>query len=261
MISALACTCRLGSRGAAPDRPCEGRCSGDQWRCCWRKSRTPSIMGLLHLVHEPRRTRLPRVAHGAKAAVVSDSHQTLAFPDVPPDRASTVVDSATQWLIREGIVAGERTECVLGADQGHPPGPQVGRAIIETPVAPEMEPHVLDFRDLSPNGMVSETGRAVHHGNELALEKFSMTCPSCRSHLADPDRWTDQLDTWYETGTATIECPLCGTGSAMTTWTVSNWSLSYAALTFWNWPDLDPRFIEELSQHLGERIELVVGRL
>jgi hypothetical protein len=50
-----------------------------------------------------------------------------AIEDEAPGRAALVVD----WLTREGIIAAEPANCVLGAESGYPPGPRYAAAVTE----------------------------------------------------------------------------------------------------------------------------------
>ncbi|CAM5690697.1 hypothetical protein STENM223S_02905 [Streptomyces tendae] len=54
---------------------------------------------------------------------MGDHFQTIVDLDAGPDEAATYAERGLAWLISEGIVSAERTDCVLGAPLGHPPGP------------------------------------------------------------------------------------------------------------------------------------------
>ncbi|CAL9323853.1 MULTISPECIES: hypothetical protein [Streptomyces] len=186
--------------------------------------------------------------------------QTVVDLDATPADARTLADSGLDWLVREGIVRAELTDCVLGAPSGHPPGPSWAKAV--------------DQEDWEPSGgLTIETGRTVFHCGQ-GDPRFAV-CPHCAGRA---DFCTDRLEeiegawepfgeainAWSDTGSAAVTCPRCRRTGDLTAWTWSDdyFALGYLGFEFWDWPDFSPGFLEGLSRALGgHRTVLMAGKL
>ncbi|MFC8668515.1 hypothetical protein [Streptomyces sp. NPDC057199] len=226
---------------------------------------------------------------------MGDHFQTVVDVDATADEARALAARVVEWLVAEGIVLGERTDCVLGQPLGHPPGPNWRRAVEESP-------------DWDPwDGLAVHTGRTVFDSGQGGPE--SVTCPRCRattplsgetydepydedyeasgesrageadSDGADSDgadsgedepengvwpNFAAAMGTWHETGAATVDCPACARPVALTDWIWEDdyYAFGHLGLEFWNWPELRPDFIQEISRLLGgHRTGHVWGKL
>jgi hypothetical protein len=110
---------------------------------------------------------------------MSDNYQTLAFDSIDESEAVSAAERAIQWMIANGYVCAERTDCVYGSEDGlgHRPGPRWRELVDESeeqrlwdlwsrrtgqpaPIAAEM---VDQFLPLAINGLEATTGRHVCH--------------------------------------------------------------------------------------------------
>ncbi|MFD3379813.1 MULTISPECIES: hypothetical protein [unclassified Streptomyces] len=218
---------------------------------------------------------------------MGDHFQTVVDVDATADEARALAARVVEWLVAEGIVLGERTDCVLGQPLGHPPGPNWQRAVEESP-------------DWDPwDGLAVHTERTVFDSGQGGPE--SVTCPRCETTAPlsgetydedyepsgegpageadlDPDsgegegeaensvwpRFAAAMGTWHETGAATVDCPACARPVALTDWIWEDdhYAFGHLGLEFWNWPELRPDFIQDISRLLdGHRTVHVWGKL
>jgi hypothetical protein len=62
---------------------------------------------------------------------MGDWFQTIGDIEATPDEAEKLAAAVLTWLVEAGIVAAERTDCVLGSDLGYPPGAKYTDAVTE----------------------------------------------------------------------------------------------------------------------------------
>lgn len=193
---------------------------------------------------------------------MGDHFQTIVDLDAGADEAAALADRVVTWLVDEGMVLAERTDCVLGRPLGHPPGPNWHRAVAE------------DDADREPwDGLATEVGRTVFHSGQDGPE--AVTCPRCAATTPlVTDDW-DLIDgvwapfgaamkTWYETGEAQVSCPACAEPVPLSEWGWADDRLAFAHLgfEFWNWPEFTPEFLTRFSRALGgHRTRRVWGKL
>jgi hypothetical protein len=159
-------------------------------------------------------------------------------------------------LIERGIVAPERTTRAHVPEDGHPPGPRFVEALEEPLAQPDEEL----IRSLVMNVVVVGTKRAVHHAGQFGVH---LICSACGLRQdASPD-WGDAVGEWYDRrGPGLLMCPQCGTERGVTEWGYDPpYGFSALGVSFYNWPPLDPRFIEEIGAFLGHRVLLVCGKV
>ncbi|MFD7403418.1 hypothetical protein ACFV7R_12235 [Streptomyces sp. NPDC059866] len=186
--------------------------------------------------------------------------QTVVDLDATSVDAPALAARGLDWLVMEGIVRAERTDCVLGAPLGHPPGPLWAKAVSEE----DWEPS---------DGLNIEIGRTVFHGGQG--DAMYAVCPHCATHT---DLYTDEWDviegawepfgkaieTWHDTGKATVTCQRCGRAGDLTAWTWADdyYAFGYLGFEFWDWPEFSPRFLSRFAETLGgHRTVLVGGKL
>lgn len=191
---------------------------------------------------------------------MGDHFQTIVDIDATADEASMLAGRALDWLVSEGIVRAERTDCVLGARLGNPPGERWTKAVIQADWAPT-------------DGLKIKTGRTIFHGGQG--EAQYATCPRCASRtdffteVWDPvegasEPFDEAFNTWRVTGVATVTCRHCGTASDLRAWAWADdyFAFGYLGFEFWNWPEFAPRFLADFGRGLdGHRLVLVWGKI
>ncbi|MFI0038470.1 hypothetical protein ACH4NS_23675 [Streptomyces mutabilis] len=194
---------------------------------------------------------------------MGDRFQVIVDLDAGEADARRLAGRVLERLVAEGVVLAERTRCVPGQPLGHPPGPHWERA-------------VTDDWDLAPSD-----GLAVHTRRTGFTSGADMPgaahCPHCAAPtpLDDPDdpddpdgatawqRFSTAMQTWHDTGAATVDCPACATAVPVQDWTWDEApvALGHLGFEFWNWPDLTDGFRARLTALLdGHRTAYVWGR-
>ncbi|MFC9614471.1 hypothetical protein [Streptomyces sp. NPDC056938] len=183
--------------------------------------------------------------------------QTIVDLQATPADATALAARGLDWLVAEGIVRAERTDCVLGAPLGHPPGPLWAKAVEQV----DWEPS---------DGLKVETGRTVFHGGQG--HAMYAACPHCAARV---DLYTDEWDaiedawdpfnkaigTWRDSGRAAVTCPRCSRAGDLTAWTWDNdyYAFGYLGFEFWDWPEFSPGFLERFARVLGDHRTVLVG--
>lgn len=197
---------------------------------------------------------------------MGDWFQTIVDVEAGAENADRCAARVRDWLTSAGIVLAERTDCVLGAEAGHPPGPAVGQAL-EDPSSDD------GWQGLWTNGLDIIVGRTVFDAGQGDVE--AVTCPHCTREIRLVDaHWAtieeawapfrEVLTAWPEGDDGVIACLSCGEPVEPTAW---RWADDYFALghlgfTFWNWPQLKQDFVAEVSRRLGgHRVVLLAGKL
>ncbi|MFD4860976.1 hypothetical protein [Streptomyces atratus] len=183
---------------------------------------------------------------------MGDHFQTIVDLDATEQDAARLGAGLLDWLIADGIVSAERTDCVLDNDgYGNAPGRNYAKAVDDP------EPV-----ELWSNGLHVATGRTVFDSGQG--EAGAATCPLCATEirLVD-DTWcpvdsawapfAGRLDAWANGGEGVVECPSCRRPSGIDRW---SWEDDYYAcgqlgLTFWNWAELTYGFEQEVRRRLG----------
>jgi hypothetical protein len=197
---------------------------------------------------------------------MSDTYQTIVDADATAEKAADLAAGVVETFQRRDIIAGERTDCVLGSADGtgYPPGPNYEDAI-EPHVHSDVcrgQPH-LDIRQLWTNGLAVDVGRRVFYS---MTGEQALVCRSCGSRIA-LDRFPASLDEaineWYAgAGPGQFSCSFCGAPVAVSAWTWDPpWAFGYLGFTFWNWPPLKANFVRDVGTLLGHRTVLVCGKL
>ncbi|MBN0044986.1 hypothetical protein JS756_12875 [Streptomyces actuosus] len=195
---------------------------------------------------------------------MGDHFRTVVDLDATPQQAARLAERAVRWLVAEGIVLAERTDCVLGPPLGHPPGPHWWRAVGAA----------RTDREKPFDGLAVYAERTVFHGGQGEPE--AVTCPRCRaSTRLITDEWDpidevralfgDAVGTGHRTGTeAAVACPACAREVPLTAWgwPDDHFAFGHLGLEFWNWPELTDGFRSRLSEVLdGHRTVRVRGKL
>lgn len=82
---------------------------------------------------------------------------------------------------------------------------------------------------------------------------------------APTDAWeelSDAIQVWFDGGAGDHSCPNCRHLIGLNDWTWSPpWGFGHLGIDFWNWPQLSPHFLAEVSQRLGHRTVHPVGKM
>jgi hypothetical protein len=151
-----------------------------------------------------------------------------------PTRKTKAADVCA-WLIAEGIISPEVSDCILSKKLGHSIGERAHKAV--------NTPSLLPF-DLALNGLEIITERTV-----FPSELEELICPNCKHNIIS-DEW--DLLPWLEQKSTGIICPQCVQEASIQHYAFKpNWGFSNLGFTFWNWPTLTPQFIEKFEARLG----------
>lgn len=195
---------------------------------------------------------------------MGDWFQTIVDTEATPGEAQGLAANILDWLIGDGFVAAERTDCVLGADAGHAPGPRYGAAV-EDP-----DPELVNVWS---NGLHVSVGRTVFDAGQG--EPSAVTCPHCATEIPLVDepwspieeRWApfmEAMESWAEGHDEPVACPSCGRTAPVHTWLWADdyFAFGHLGFTFWNWPTLRPEFVVDFARRLGgHRTVLLEGKL
>ncbi|NGN64786.1 hypothetical protein G5C51_12850 [Streptomyces sp. A7024] len=195
---------------------------------------------------------------------MGDWFQTIVVTDATPGEAQQLADNVLGWLIADGIVSAERTDCVLGSELGHPPGPRYAAAVEDA------DPELVK---LWSNGLDIAVGRTVFDTGQGEPE--AVTCPHCAAEvrLVDEgwqlidekwDHFRDAVHSWPEGEEEPVACVSCGRSAAVHVWQWADdcFVFGHLGFTFWNWPTLRPGFVTDVAHRLGDhRIVLLEGKL
>ena len=154
---------------------------------------------------------------------MSDAAQVFVAIDCEPDEAHDRAAKAIDWLVAQGIVRRELTECVWASRGGHPPGPRFESALDERDLA-----GAAATLRLLTNGVAAIVGRTVFDSGGDGME---------------------------------LTCPLCGFDQPLREWSGPWGGVGNLALEFWNWPRVMDAFIEQLAAVLGGRMRVVRCRV
>ncbi|TDC91407.1 hypothetical protein [Actinomadura sp. 7K507] len=197
---------------------------------------------------------------------MGDWFQTIVDVEAGAEDADRLAARVRDWLISVEVVLAERTDCVLGAEVGHPPGPAAGQAL-EDPSSDD------GWQGLWSNGLDITVGRRVFDAGQGEVE--AVTCPHCMGaiRLID-DGWElideawapfrEVLTDWPEGYDGVIACPSCDQPVEPTAWRWADdyFVLGHLGFTFWNWPPLKQDFVAEVGWRLGgHRTVLLAGKL
>ena len=183
---------------------------------------------------------------------MGDYFQSLVAPDVAADQANSEGARLLEWLIAEGIVSPDKTDCILSDSLGHRPGPHYVKATGETD-----PPSFLTMRS---NGVGVIAKRNVYWSGQGRLE---LICSSCNATFELPERWAPAIGEWFDRrGSGLLACPQCGGELPVCEWQHHPpWGFSELGFQFWNWPTFTEAFLHEFERRLGSRVVYVYGKL
>jgi hypothetical protein len=183
---------------------------------------------------------------------MGDYFETIADVDASPHEATKLASSVIEWLVGIGVVEQQRSDCTPRGEAAYPPGPNYTLAL-SRPGA--------EFHPWQTNGLEVVTDNYTIF-NSLAAE--AITCPHCDAVTSlmddfyNPNRSWDELaraiEQWCAGGDGSTPCVTCGQQTGLNDWLWAPcWAFGHLGFTFWNWPELRPGFVKELSRRLGHR--------
>ncbi|MFF3330393.1 hypothetical protein ACFYWX_12675 [Streptomyces sp. NPDC002888] len=186
---------------------------------------------------------------------MGDTFQTIVDLDASPQDAPSLALPVVEWLVAEGIVlADAKPGWALGDRPAHPPGPHWHKA-------------VADARFGAPEGLAVYTEHHIFYSLN-SPGPHTVTCPRCTTASVEEgglaERFGTATSTWYETGSADVECPACAESVPLSAWRWSDNSLAFAYLgfEFWNWPALAEEFRARMAEFLdGHSTAYLMGKL
>ncbi|MCR5889351.1 hypothetical protein LRS06_16570 [Hymenobacter sp. J193] len=153
-----------------------------------------------------------------------------------------------KWLVDLQVVEPEISDCVLGSVGGYARASGAA-SVVRIPER---------LSDLQVSGLELITNRQIFDSGSNGLEEI--ICPHCGTDSSNTD--LSFLGSWAEGETETITCPHCETSHPIHSYAFSPaWGFSNLGFRFWNWPDFQVSFIEELESRLGCRIDVVHQRI
>ena len=118
---------------------------------------------------------------------VSDHFQIIADVEATEVEAAVLAETLTRWLIADGVIKPDVSDCVPGDEFGYPPGPRYSAATTR--------PNA-HLRDLITNGVEVSTGRRVFDPGQGELGPVS--CPRCDQTVLLEDPVTGKLTDWWD---------------------------------------------------------------
>jgi hypothetical protein len=178
--------------------------------------------------------------------------ETIADVDATPEEADRLGAEVLSWLVEQGIVLAQPTDCILG-DQGHRPGPNYAAATVEP---------WPDLHELATNGFRVVTGQSVFYS--MGVDR--VVCPHCAAVVVEDDEswhnFAPVIDEWHAGGSGMRACQHCAEPTGVNDWYWSPpWGFGYLGFEFWNWPLLNPAFVATVSDRLGHRTVRPCGKL
>jgi uncharacterized Zn-finger protein len=195
---------------------------------------------------------------------VGDYFQAIADVEAAEAEAPALATSVIRWLTDARILSADRTDCVLGAESGYPPGPRYAAAVTESD---ELLP------SLRTNGIEVHTTKRVFHPIQAAIGPT--TCSHCgysaelenatTGQMTAPwELFSEAISQWMAGRPGMVTCPHCGHRAGINDWQwPEGWALAvgFLGFTFWNWPPLSKWFIAEVSAQLDHRVVVTQGKL
>jgi len=171
----------------------------------------------------------------------------------------------------EKIIEIDKTDCVLSSEKlGFRPSDNYLSAVICDE----------NITRLITCGVEIQTKREVF--NAMAFTPFiKMCCPVCNKNrfegITEPDFYSENLtqdqlelyhsvfekfDSWSNGEEAILNCPFCHEDREIGEYiTGDGLSLSNFGLTFWNWPEFKPEFMNKINDLIGAKTKVIVGHI
>lgn len=195
---------------------------------------------------------------------MSDSYCAIAFPHLALKDVSTARAIIINHLIDHEIINSELSYCVLSEkEQGYGPGKQFIKATI-------YEEEQLDC--INGSYASFSTGLAVNGLQVLTDHKtvanasgdwLGVNCPSCGKRHSYSGGVSSAIEEWLaKTSAGEWTCEHCQFSAPIVYWDFQNdMVLGNLILKFWNWLEISPDFVEDLSELIGSKAKIIFCRL
>jgi hypothetical protein len=182
---------------------------------------------------------------------VGDYFQSIVDIEATESETPKLAILIRNWLVPEGIILAQATDCILSSDLGYPPGPNYQKVVHE---------HNNHFLELWTNGLDIITKRHVFHSGQ---GKLDLVCRACADRVKPTEEWSQAVDKWYKDNQIQdLACPQCGHVEAVNLWKHDpDWGFGNLGFTFWNWPPLTDEFIKQFGERLEHNTVFVLGKL
>lgn len=182
---------------------------------------------------------------------MSESAITVVEISLPAGAAQRRAVELTRWLLDMAVIEPNTERDDLWQPSEYRAGPQVLSA------APEFD---LWSRRSRNNGVDVMAGRGLNH----PCENYEPPdCPTCNTTL-DEETHTSLIEPWLAGPEPRVTCRTCRTRALLGDWTghgdkFGQWTFHVGelAVSFNNWPALNPVFLAELGARMGPRWRVV----
>ena len=181
------------------------------------------------------------------------SESTITVVEISLSATAALQQAADlrRWLLDTGVIAPNTERDGLWQPSEYRAGPRVLWA------APEFD---LWSRRSCNNGVDVITGRRVHH----PIENYEPPdCPTCNTTLEEAIH-TSLIEPWLAGPEPRVTCRACRAHALLGDWIghgneIGQWTFQVGALavSFNNWPALNPVFLSELGVRMGPRWRVV----
>ena len=181
---------------------------------------------------------------------MGDDTEKLVAEEVPAGEAPTLAEKLVDWLISREIIQPEKTDSVLGSEEGgYPPGPNWSEAVDDWNRSPG---------ELRTNGLEVITERRVFYARAL-----DVYCPACDTEQFDRPEVMETVGEWHEgNDDASIVCRECEQEVPLEDWEFDPpWAFGHLGLVFYNWPALSEAFIRACEDQLGYELTRVYMKI
>lgn len=201
---------------------------------------------------------------------MSDTYRIICTVE-EVDSPREIAEKVIKWLQEREIIETELSNCVLGLnDFGYKPGKHYLDVVL----------YDEDILRLTVCGIETKMERQVF--NAMGFTALTeMLCPNCRKNrfegITPQDFYMDNLsreqlqsfhavfdvfDSWVQNEKAELKCPHCKETALLSQYKIGDTiSLSNFGITFWNWPEFKPVFVEQLREIIDHDIKMIVGRI
>ena len=182
---------------------------------------------------------------------MSDTYISLVSEKLDSADSKKTAEKLIEFLTKQKIVERNLTDCVLGSSNGHAPAENYQSVL---------EKSKFDLTALKTNGIELITEKQVFDNGGNGLEEVN--CPNCGENNIESN-WGNSLENWHNgTDSDKVKCQNCGTENPVTEFEFKpTWAFGNFGITFWNWTELNPKFVTELEKIIGTNLKRVNGKI
>ena len=198
---------------------------------------------------KPHKSYTNRCAQAEKK--MSDTYISLVSERINSVDSKKVAEKVIAFLTKQKIVEKDLTNCVLGSSKGHAPAENYRNVLKKSE---------FDLKELKINGIELILEKQVFENGGNGLEEVN--CPNCGENNIEND-WGNSLENWHSaTDSDKLKCQKCGTENSVIEFKFKpTWAFGNFGITFWNWTELNPKFVAELENIIGSELKTVNGKI